>query len=163
MIARTFSSMTILFSPLGLNYGVLYSSILLVRPARLVIVTSPQAIGNLHSAIDAARFFHSKFEVETHMLDDPLAGFREARTLARLLCASADGENVVNLTGGTTVMQDCMRSLIENLRSRNRGVREVAVIDRRPPEDQKRSPLVVGELIEVSASKPEPALTGAAN
>jgi hypothetical protein len=143
--------MTVLFSPLGLSYGVLYSAILLVRPARLVVITSPQAIGNLHSATDAARFFHSTFEVETHMLDDPLAGFKEARTLARLLCSSSDHTNVVNLTGGTTVMQDCVRSLADNLRSQQKSVREVAVIDRRSHEDQKRSPLVVGELIEIPA------------
>lgn len=143
--------MTVLFSPLGLNYGVLYSAILLVRPARLVIVTSPQAIGNLHSAADAARFFHSQFEIETHMLDDPLAGFKEGRTLARLLTSSADGDNVVNLTGGTTVMQDCVRSLADNLRAAQKTVREVAVIDRREADEQKRSPLVVGELIEVYA------------
>ena len=143
--------MTVLFSPLGLSYGVLYSAILLVRPARLVVITSPQAIGNLHSAIDAARFFHSTFEVETHMLDDHLAGFKEGRTLARLLSSSADTTNVVNMTGGTTVMQDCVRSLADNLRTQNKHVREVAVIDRREPEVQKRSPLVVGELIEIPA------------
>jgi hypothetical protein len=143
--------MTVLFSPLGLNYGVLYSAILLVRPARLVLITSPQAIGNLHSATDAARFFHSQFEVETHMLDDPFAGFREGRTLARLLTASAGSKNVVNLTGGTTVMQDCVRSLAQSLRAQEKTVREVAVIDRRSLEEQKRAPLVVGELIEVEA------------
>ena len=143
--------MTVLFSSLGLSYGVLFSAILLVRPARLVVITSPQAIGNLHSAEEAARFFHSQFEVETHMLDDPLAGFKEARTLARLLTASADCDNVVNLTGGTTVMQDCVRSLADNLRAQKKYVREVAVIDRRGHDDQKRAPLVVGELIEVPA------------
>jgi hypothetical protein len=143
--------MTVLFSPLGLSYGVLYSAILLVRPARLVVITSPQGIGNLHSATDAARFFHSNFEVETHMLDDHLAGFKEGRTLARLLTSSSDTHNVVNMTGGTTVMQDCVRSLADNLRAQEKHVREVAVIDRREPEEQKRSPLVVGELIEIPA------------
>lgn len=143
--------MTVLFSPLGLSYGVLYSAILLVRPSRIVVITSPQAIGNLHSAADAARFYHSNFEIETHMLDDPLAGFKEGRTLARLLCASSGANNVVNITGGTTVMQDCLRSLADNLRAQQKNVREVAVIDRREHEDQKRAPLVVGELIEIPA------------
>lgn len=143
--------MTVLFSPLGLNYGVLYSAILLVRPMRVVVVTSPQAIGNLHSATDAARFYHSNFEVETHMLDDPFAGFKEGRTLARLLCASAGKSNVVNLTGGTTVMQDCVRSLADRLRGLEKNTREVAVIDRRGAEEQSRVPLVLGELIEVPA------------
>lgn len=141
--------MTVLFSPLGLNYGVLYSAILLVRPTRVVVVTSPQAIGNLHSATDAARFYHSSFEVETHMLDDPLAGFKEGRTLARLLCSSAEEHNIINLTGGTTVMQDCVRSLADRLRILKKATREVAVIDRRVESEQKRTPLALGELIEV--------------
>jgi hypothetical protein len=141
--------MTVLFSPLGLNYGVLYSAILLVRPSRVVVVTSAQAIGNLHSATDAARFYHSNFEVETHMLDDPLAGFKEGRTLARLLCSSAGEKNVVNLTRSTTAMQDCVRSLAERLRAAATEVREVAVIDRRETEEQKRNPLSLGHLIEV--------------
>jgi hypothetical protein len=141
--------MTVLFTPLGLAYGALYSAILLVRPQRVVVVTSAQAISNLHSALDAARFYHAMFEVETHLLDDPLAGFGEGRALARFLAVSAEGDNVVNLTGGTTVLQDCVRSVADILRDQDKPVREVAVIDRRDATDQKRTPLVVGELVEV--------------
>ena len=141
--------MTVLFSPLGLAYGTLYSAIMLVRPQRLVVVTSPQAVVNLHSAVDAARFYHHRFEVDTYLLDDPLDGFAEGRHLAHELAAMADGDNVVNLTGGTVVLQDCVRSIADILRSRAQAVREVAVVDRRPAQDQTRSPLVVGELIEV--------------
>jgi len=143
--------MTVLFTPLGLAYGYLYSAILLVRPQRLVVVTSAQAIGNIHSAVDAARFYHTTFEVETHLLDDPLAGFVEGRHLARFLAASAEEENVVNLTGGTTALQDCVRSVADVLRARDKNVREVAVIDRRDAEEQRRSPLVVGALVEIPA------------
>lgn len=142
--------MTVLFSPLGLTYGTLYSAILLVRPRRVVIVTSREAITHLHAAVDAARFYHNLFEVETHLLDDPLAGFGEGRKLARFLAASADGDNVINLTGGTTALQDCVRSVADVLRAEGKDVREVAVIDRRDSAEQRRSPLVVGELIEVS-------------
>jgi len=141
--------MTVLFSPLGFNYGVLYSALLLVRPSRVVIVTSKQAIIHLHPALDAAKFFHSKFEAETHMLDDPFGGFEEGRLLARLLASSAGTQNVVNLTGGTAVMQDCMHSISDYLRAADKTAREVAVIDRRDSAEQKKTPLVVGELIEV--------------
>lgn len=141
--------MTVLFSPLGLSYGVLYSAILLVRPRRLVVVTSNEAIVNLHTALDAARFYHSQFEVETHLLGDPLAGFAEGRALARFLAVSADGNNVVNLTGGTTALQDCVRSVGDILRVQEKTVREVAVIDRREADEQKRAPLTLGELVEV--------------
>jgi len=144
--------MTVLFSPLGLAYGTLYSAILSVRPARVIVVTSSQAIVNLHTAVDAAAFYHPKFEVETHLLADPLAGFREGRSLARFLAVSADGaggDNVVNLTGGTTTLQDCVRSVADILRAQNKPVREVAVVDRRPPAEQTRRPLNLGELVEV--------------
>ncbi|MDF2440955.1 MAG: hypothetical protein JWN98_1939 [Abditibacteriota bacterium] len=161
--------MTVLFSPLGLVYGTLYSAILLVRPQRVVVVTSPQAAVHLHSALDAARFYHSGFEFEAHILNDPLSGFEEARRLARRLAARAEAHNVVNLTGGTTVLQDCVRSIADILRSEpsiensvtpeqdsmHNGhhvahlVREVAVVDRRSAADQSRAPLVVGELVEV--------------
>ena len=55
----------------------------------------------------------------------------------------------MNLTGGTAVMQDCMHSISDHLRADDKDVREVAVIDRRNSLDQKRTPLVVGELIDV--------------
>lgn len=141
--------MKVLFSPLGFTYGILYSAILLVRPSRVVVVTSRQAIAHLHPALDAAKFFHSKFEMETHMLDDPFGGFEEGRLLSRLLASSAGTQNVVNLTGGTAAMQDCMHALSGRLRADGKAVREVAVIDRRDSAEQKRAPLVVGELIEV--------------
>ncbi len=148
--------MTVLFTPLGLAYGSLYSAILLVRPQRVVVVTSPQAIVNLHSAVDAARFFHSKFELETHLLHDPLSGFVEGRALARQIahsaCNESGADNVVNLTGGTTALQDCVRSVADVLHTRNFAVREIAVIDRREADEQKRVPLVVGELVEVPAA-----------
>lgn len=157
--------MTILFSPLGLVYGTLYSAILLTRPQRIVVVTSPQAAKYLHDALDAARFYHSKFEHEAHILEDPLGGFDEARKLARVLAQHPGATNIINLTGGTTVLQECVRSVGDILRRDNVigsqvlgsgaplqpiKVREVAVVDRRAAPEQARHPLVVGELVEVS-------------
>lgn len=141
--------MTVLFSPLGLAYGTLYSAILLTRPSRVVVVTSAEAIINLHATLDAARFFHSSFEFESHVLEDPQAGFREGRHLARFLAASGGETNIINLTGGTTVLQDCVRSVADILRADGKSAREVATIDRRDVIEQRRSPLVVGELVEV--------------
>ena len=145
--------MKVLFSPLGLNYGTLYSAILLSRPARVVVVTSAEAITTLGTTLDAARFFHSGFEVETHVLEDPFAGFSEGRLLARHLTESSGDQNIVNLSGGTAALQDCLASLAGLLRRQGKTVREVAAIDRREVLEQRRSPLVLGELIEV-----EPAL-----
>jgi len=157
--------MTTLFSPLGLVYGTLYSAILLTRPQRIVIVTSPQAEKYLHDALDAARFYHGKFDFEAHILEDPLGGFDEARKLARRLAQAPCECNIINLTGGTTVLQECVRSVADILRRDNVigaqvlepgaplkpiKIREVAVVDRRAASEQARHPLVVGELVEVS-------------
>lgn len=141
--------MTVLFTPLGLTYGLLYSAILLTRPQRVVVVTSREAISNLNAALDAARFFHAGFETEAHILDDAQGGFEEGRQLARFLAASGDGDNIVNLSGGTVVLQDCARSVADALRRARKPTREVAVLDRRTPDEQRRVPLVVGELLEV--------------
>jgi hypothetical protein len=143
--------MTVLFTPLGLAYGTLYSAILLTRPSRVVIITSAEAISNLHATLDAARFYHSSFEFETHVLADPIAGFKEGRALAKFLASSAESENIVNFNGGTTALQDCARSVAEILRRENKTVREVAAIDRRDMLEQRRSPFVVGELIDIPA------------
>lgn len=141
--------MTVLFSPFGLSYGTLYSTILLTRPHRVVVVTSAEAVLNLGTTLDAARFFHTHFQWETHVMEDAQAGFREGRALAPFLIAAAGEENIVNLTGGTTVLQDCVRSVADILRRDGKQVREVAAIDRRDILEQRRTPLVVGELVEV--------------
>ena len=141
--------MTVLFSPLGLAYGTLYSAILLTRPQRVVIVTSPEAVVNLHATLDAARFFHRSFEFETHVLNDALAGFHEGRALAPFLAASGGRNNIINLTGGTTVLQDCARTVAHTLRAQGQSAREIAIVDRRDVLEQRRAPLVMGELVEV--------------
>ena len=144
--------MKVLFSPLGLNYGTLYSAILLSRPQRVVVVTSAEAIVALGTTLDAARFFHSGFEFEAHILEDAFAGFAEGRLLARCLAHSSGRENIVNLSGGTAALQDCVASLALLLRREGKSVREVAAIDRRDLLEQRRVPLVLGELIEVEAA-----------
>ena len=141
--------MKVLFSPVGLSYGTLYSAILLTRPDRVVVVTSREAIGALPTTLEAARFFHAGFEWETHLMEDALAGFSQGRELARFLASSAEGQNIVNLCGGTAAMQDCVASIAAILRREGKAVREVAAIDRRELLEQRRVPLVVGELVEV--------------
>jgi hypothetical protein len=134
---------------------------LLTRPQRVVVVTSPEAAKHLHAALDAARFYHSRFTHEAHILEDPLGGFDEARKLARQLALLPGERNIINLTGGTTVLQECVRSVGDILRRgdaladpesalKEIKVREVAVVDRRVASEQARHPLVVGELVEVS-------------
>jgi uncharacterized protein (TIGR00288 family) len=138
----------VLFSPLGLSNGSLFTAIVLTRPDYVVVITSGEAARNLDSVLTAARRHHPNFQVEHHVLEEPFADFVAARRLAREL-AQAWAERkgwqfIVNLSGGTTVMQDCVTYLAHLL-----GARLVAVVDRRPSEEQLRDPLALGELVEV--------------
>ncbi len=134
----------VLFSPLGLSYGSLFSAILLTKPDEVVVVTSEQGVRNLAGVLEAAARYHRLSSVHHFLLSDPFTGFAEGRALARQLAKRASKENIVNLVGGTTAMQDCMTTLAQLI-----PCRQVAVIDRRPVEEQRANPFVVGELAEV--------------
>ncbi len=141
--------MRILFSPLGLSYGSLFSAIVLTKPDHVVVITSAKAAENIPRVVEAAKRYHPNFTLEHHSIGDPFTGFIEGRELARKLAESARyrgerAEHIVNLAGGTTALQDAAQCLARAL-----GAREVAVIDRRSPDEQRQNPFVVGELIEV--------------
>lgn len=146
--------MKVLLSSLGLSYGSLLTAIALTQPDHVVVITSAQAKVNLDQVLAAARAHQPNFTVECHLLDDPYADFRGGRRLAAKLASvlirEADCQFIANLAGGTTVMQDAIKCLADSL-----GASEVAVVDRRPPGEQRESPLVVAELVEVPRAKRE--------
>jgi len=139
--------MKVLFSPLGLSPGSLFTAIVHTKPDRVVVVSSregakfvPEIVNKAEEAID------KKLAVEVHTVSDPFTGFHDGRRLAKSLVGLSGDENIANIAGGTTVLQDAVQHLARLI-----GAREVAVVDRRPPDEQKRNPYVVGELIEVPA------------
>jgi hypothetical protein len=141
--------MKILYSPLGFACGSLFSAIVLTRPDHVIVITSQKAAQNLPSTVEAATRFHPSFTIEAFIISDPFAGFNEGRELAKRLAAAGSGypdgsEFVVNIAGGTTALQDCAQAVARML-----GANEVAVIDRREPEEQRSNPFVVGELAEI--------------
>jgi len=143
--------MRILFSPLGLSYGSLFSAILLTKPDHVVVITSTKAAENIPKVVEAAKKDHPHFTLEYHTISDPFIGFIEGRGLARNIAKSEERraesvEYIVNLAGGTTALQDAVQCIARALRAK-----EVAVIDRRSPGEQRQNPFVVGELIEVPA------------
>jgi len=99
--------------------------------------------------IEAAKRYHPDFTLEYHTINDPFVGFIEGREWARKIARSEEqrtesAEYIVNLAGGTTALQDAVQCIARAL-----GAKEVAVIDRRRPDEQRQNPFVVGELIEV--------------
>jgi len=118
----------VLFSPLGLTRGSLFTAIVHTKPDRVVIVTSSQAASGVDEIIQRARDqIGQEFSYEVHTISDPFVGFVEGRDLARKLAARYGKENIVNITGGTTALQDCAQSL-----ARLMDAKEIAVVDRRP-------------------------------
>ena len=140
--------MKVLFSPLGMSYGSLFSAIVLTKPKHVVVITSEQAAKNIDLVIKKAKQNHSDFTIEYHTISDPFTGFLEGRKLARVLAHKKGDENIANLVGGTTALQDAVKCLADII-----SAKEVVVIDRRPIEEQRANPFVIGELVEIPPVK----------
>ena len=138
--------MRVLFSPLGMSYGSLFSAIVKTLPDHVVVITSERAAVNLNKVVEEAKRYHPDFTLEYHTIEDVFTGFDEGRKLARELASRNDAgnENIVNLVGGTTALQDAFKCLADLI-----GAKEVALIDRRTIEEQRANPFAVGELVEV--------------
>jgi len=140
----------LLLSGLGLAPGVIYSAVLRVPAEELLVVTSAKGRERLEEALQRAD--KSVLPCRVIEMADPHQGFLELeRHLddSLLRCLAAAGEVVANLTGGTTAMQYVVERLADRARRLGVPVRRVALIDRRPPEQQRADPYVLAELIEL--------------
>jgi hypothetical protein len=99
----------------------------------------------------AKSVLNTDFTFEVHTVSDPFTSFAEGRELAKVLARKKGGENIVNLTGGSTALQDAVQSIARLI-----SAKEVAVIDRRPYTQQQANPYVVGEIIEIPEIASEP-------
>lgn len=140
---------TALVSPIGLSPGALFSALVHTQPQRLILVAGPATIRSSDAVLNAylaAR--KSKPVVEPVVVEDPLGGFVEARERALALAEQlreSGTDVVVNLTGGTTVLQYCV--LCAGLAMP--GSRFVAVTDDRGRDAQVAVPFVLGKLVDV--------------
>jgi hypothetical protein len=150
---------TVLITPVGLSPGVLWTALQKVEPDFLLIMCSPQSQASLERFLGHAgsqMYEHRQFTV--CRVEDAFTGFDESydalkRALEVKLAAFDDWydlEFVVNLTGGTTCFQYTVERIARELEAAGRKVRRVALIDRRPPEEQRKDPWVVGEIIELA-------------
>lgn len=149
----------LLVTPLGLTPGLLYSAVKRTQPATALVITSSQGRARLDEALRAAG---SELAPVVREMDDPHAGFREIRRLLddevrRLLIASR--LVILNLTGGTTVMQYVVERIGAEAARLGVPVQRVALVDRRTPEEQRANPYVLGDLVRLE-DEPLPADDG---
>lgn len=143
----------LLVAPLGMSPGSVYSAVRRVAPSHLLVLTSASARERLNEALTAADW--SGPEPIVVELQDAHAGFGEVKGLAgsdvvREALLGAE-EVVVSLTGGTTALQFAVERVREEALRLGVPERRIAVVDRRPVEEQRREPFVLGELVELDA------------
>jgi hypothetical protein len=146
---------TLLVTPLGLSPGVIYSAVKKIgreRIAGLLVVTSEQSVARLDEALKEAEA--EDLPRDVLRMDDPFAGYSETKrlidtALRRTLVTT--GNITINLTGGTTVMQYVVERIGDAARELGCRVRRIALVDRRPVEEQRASPYVLGDLIDLGA------------
>ena len=143
--------MRVLFSPLGLSRGSLFTAIVTTCPDHVVVVTSKEGAKLVNEIVAQTKSWLNiepsrslSFTFEVHTVSDPFISFLEGRELAQALALKKGSENIVNLTGGTTALQDAVQCIARLI-----SAKEIAVIDRRPYEQQQAKPYVVGEVIEI--------------
>jgi len=119
-----------------------------VQPAHLVVLTSREGRRGVDDALRSAGATGVPCDVVE--LADPHNGFAELATLVtrdlrgRMVDAAAV---IVNVTGGTTLMQCAAERLGAEARALGTATRRIALVDRRPYDEQRRDPYVLGECV----------------
>ena len=140
----------VLISPIGMRPGVLFSALKSTLKDGEVnlclVVCSQETELYIKKAIDHASY---SGRVEPLCLKDPYGsgGLREIKKLEGKVSKHFVGaaEVVVNITGGTTLMQLAVERLAVAARRLACPVRRFGLIDRRSAEEQRRDPWQEGE------------------
>lgn len=151
----------LLVSPVGRTRGALFTAIKKVQPRWLLPIVSQETAPSVGEIVVAAGFTGQT--LPPLLMNDPFTGFAEiphlvedkdknraiAAELAKELLHGS--EVVVNLTGGTTVMQQLAQK-VADAAARKLGLktRTMAVVDRRSRQEQEENPYVEGELVWLS-------------
>lgn len=143
----------VLLTPLGNSPGVLFSALKLAKPTRAVVVCSAESRRHLEDV--AARAGFPPDRIAPFEVHDPYGGVDEhgrfvveSKPLFHELVRAES--LIVNMTGGTTVMQVVVQKIARKAQHEGAHVRDVAVVDRRSPIEQKERPFELGELVDLA-------------
>ena len=138
----------LLITPLGLSPGLLYTALELIRPEKSIIITSEEGKKDIPKIRDFSAYMG---DLEIVTISDPHKGFEEIKT--RVNNKNIDNwilkadDIIVNLTGGTTVLQYAVELLSRKAERFGKRVTRVAMIDKRSIDEQKRNPFVKGDMV----------------
>ena len=148
----------LLVTPVGMSKGLLYTALSKISPDVCIIITSNDAESGVEEAIKKASYDNKN--IKKIIMDDPFAGVTEIKHIKsnfltseyseyrelRELIQDAE-EIVVNLTGGTTMMQILVDYISKVANEMGKNIKKVITIDRRDVTEQKKEPFMVGEVI----------------
>lgn len=147
----------LLLTPLGTSPGLLLTALVRVQPDVVVVVTSQLAAERIPEAVAKSGY---QGQMKYVAVKDVFGGFQEAREVrgaaaeaAREMLGDGGFDVVVNLTGGTTVLQYLVERAVDHFRNEGCNVKRVVMVDRRPYEEQQKDPYVVGEMLEIDADE----------
>lgn len=139
----------LLVSPLGMSKGLLYSALMQISCQACLVIASSQSVASLNEIQDKAGY-QGVFYIK--QLQDVFTGFSESETLVeecKDFLLKAD-QIVCNITGGTTAQQFAVQAIYEKAKELKKTVRRIALIDRRDALEQRNTPYIVGEKIELN-------------
>ena len=144
---------TLLVAPLGLSPGSLATAVATQLPDALLVIGSEQSLLKLPEIKENCLLVPDTDKVISFTLSNPFSGFTEGRKLAKKvvdrICKEffyKEWNYVVCLTGGTTALQDCVSAISQLLPT---IPKEIAVIDKRSVDEQRKNPYVIGEFVEI--------------
>jgi hypothetical protein len=141
----------LLVTPFGLSPGLLLTAVHHAQPDRMVVITSADGLDMLPDALARSGFTGGSQALTKIVLENPWSGYDEIDPLIATVESSllSVSEVIVNMTGGTSLLGFTAQRLGERLQRFALPVRRIALIDRRPPEEQRENPYVVGDMIDV--------------
>lgn len=134
-------------SSLGLTEGALYTILNHYNPNLLIVVTSKEGAKILPNILEKTQF---KGECHVVNVEDPYTGKEEIARVSKEVTEYLENTRkvVINLTGGTTLLNYMLLKVGDEARH-GRTIKTVLAVDKRPYEEQKRNPYVVGEVVEL--------------
>jgi len=145
------SEVRILLSPLGLSPGVLFTVLKVLKPHKLVVVTTRVQEKNIANICGEAGYSGACF---VYTVEDPFTSFKQGADFCKKIQAQLErwevnkADLMVNITGGTTALQFLVQQAAEHFSGIfNCRVTLYAAIDRRARTEQEKEPYVLGEVI----------------